>query len=165
MCVCGVCVWRVCVVCVSVCVACVCGVCECVCVVCVCGVCVVCVCVCGVCVCVCVHVRIRRQVGSLGEELYSDRFGLNLESHGGDNHFMVRHMIGGAKHSGVRHRGVKSTVYEDKVHYVTSRVVTIALPSRLLEWLVLIHVLVMWSWLLTQKSKSLIPFSLHSPTP
>ena len=51
---------------------------------------------------------------------------------------MVRHMVGGEKHSGTKHRGVKLTVYEDKVHHVTrSRAVTIAVPSRLMEWLVL----------------------------
>ena len=65
-------------------------------------------------------------------------FGLNLESHGGNNHFVIRHMVGGAKHSGVKHRGAKPTIYKDKVHHVTrSRVVTIEVPSRLMEWLVL----------------------------
>ena len=62
-------------------------------------------------------------------------FGFNLESHGGNNHFMV---VDGVKHSGVKYRGVKLTVYEDKVHHVTrSRAVTIAIPSHLMEWLVL----------------------------
>ena len=51
---------------------------------------------------------------------------------------MVRHMVGGAKHSGVKHREEKPTVYKDKVHHVTrSRGVTIVVPNRLMEWLVL----------------------------
>ena len=64
--------------------------------------------------------------------------GLNLESHGGNNLFMIRHMVGGAKHSGVKRRGAKPTFYEDKVDHVTrSKVVTIAVPSCLMEWFVL----------------------------
>ena len=64
--------------------------------------------------------------------------GLSVESHGGKTHFMVRHVVGGEKYSGVEHRGAKPIVYEDEVHYVTrSKVVTIAVPSCLMEWLVL----------------------------
>ena len=51
---------------------------------------------------------------------------------------MVRHMVGGVKHSGVKHRGAKPTVYEDKIHHVTrSREATTVVPSRLMEWFVL----------------------------
>ena len=51
---------------------------------------------------------------------------------------MVRHMVGGEKLSGIKHRGVKPTVYKDEVHHVTRfREATIAVPSRLMEWLVL----------------------------
>ena len=93
-------------------------------------------------------------------------FDVNLKSHGGNNHFMVTHMVGGANHLGVKHRGVKPTLYKDNIHPVTrSRVVTIVVPSCLMEWFRWNHVLVMRICLLMQKSKSLIPFSMHSPLP
>ena len=51
---------------------------------------------------------------------------------------MIRHMVDRVKHSGVKHRQAKLTVYEDKVHHVTrSRAVTITVPSHLMKWLVL----------------------------
>ena len=65
-------------------------------------------------------------------------FDLNLESYGGNYHFMVRHMVGGVKHSSVKNRGVKLTVHEDKILQMTrSRAVTIVILSRLMEWFVL----------------------------
>ena len=65
-------------------------------------------------------------------------FDLNLEDHGGKNHFIVRHMVDGVKHSGVKHRGAKPPTYEDRVHHVIrSKTVTIGIPSHLMEWFVL----------------------------
>ena len=41
-------------------------------------------------------------------------FGLNLESNGGNNHFMVRHIVGRVRHSGVKIRGAKLTLMRMK---------------------------------------------------
>ena len=95
--------------------------------------------------------------------------GLNLESHDENNHFMVRHIVDRAKHCSVKHRGAKPTVYEDKVHHVTRfGEVTIAVPSRLMECLVLEPCVgneELVAHTEVQELRPIVPFSLHSPRP